>query len=216
MALIFRTLDAFRVFDVVFVMKQFAPETMTVAVYARQQLIDLQLLGRGSAAAVIIFVCIFAFVILYTRLIRVEEYLAMASTTLTAGQAGMSAERIESLVIPKRKFPIAHVIGRILFWILIVFILFYTLFPFYWAVVSSLTPDSQLLTLRRCTGQERSTGATTSSSCATMTSFGRWKTPWWSRSERLQSRSSLVHSQPTPWGECNFGDGPQSSTLCSR
>jgi trehalose/maltose transport system permease protein len=72
-ALIFRTLDAFRVFDVVFVMKQFAPETMTVAVYARQQLIDLQLLGRGSAAAVIIFVCIFAFVILYTRLIRVEE-----------------------------------------------------------------------------------------------------------------------------------------------
>jgi trehalose/maltose transport system permease protein len=72
-ALIFRTLDAFRVFDVVYVMKQFAPETMTVAVYARQQLIDLQLLGRGSAAAVIIFLCIFAFVILYTRLIRVEE-----------------------------------------------------------------------------------------------------------------------------------------------
>ena len=72
-ALIFRTLDAFRVFDVVYVMKQFAPETMTVAVYARQQLIDLQLLGRGSAAAVIIFVCIFVFVILYTRLIRVEE-----------------------------------------------------------------------------------------------------------------------------------------------
>ncbi len=72
-ALIFRTLDAFRVFDVIFVMKQFAPETMTVAVYARQQLIDLQLLGRGSAAAVIIFICIFVFVVLYTRLIRVEE-----------------------------------------------------------------------------------------------------------------------------------------------
>ena len=72
-ALIFRTLDAFRVFDVVYVMKQFAPETMTVAVYARQQLIDLARLGRGSAAAVIIFVCIFFFVILYTRLVRVEE-----------------------------------------------------------------------------------------------------------------------------------------------
>jgi trehalose/maltose transport system permease protein len=72
-ALIFRTLDAFRVFDVIYVMKQFASETMTVAVYARQQLIDLALLGRGSAAAVIIFICIFAFVIIYTRLIRVEE-----------------------------------------------------------------------------------------------------------------------------------------------
>jgi trehalose/maltose transport system permease protein len=72
-ALIFRTLDAFRVFDVVYVMKQFAPETMTVAVYARQQLIDLAKLGRGSAASVIIFICIFVFVMIYTRLIRVEE-----------------------------------------------------------------------------------------------------------------------------------------------
>jgi trehalose/maltose transport system permease protein len=72
-ALIFRTLDAFRVFDVIYVMKQFAPETMTVAVYARQQLIDLARLGRGSAAAVIIFICIFIFVILYTRLVKVEE-----------------------------------------------------------------------------------------------------------------------------------------------
>lgn len=72
-ALIFRTLDAFRVFDVIYVMKGVATETMSVAVYARQQLIDFFLLGRGSAAAVIIFLCIFVFVILYTRLIRVEE-----------------------------------------------------------------------------------------------------------------------------------------------
>lgn len=72
-ALIFRTLDAFRVFDVIYVMKQFAPETMTVAVYTRQQLIDLARLGRGSAAAVIIFLCILVFVIAYTRLVKVEE-----------------------------------------------------------------------------------------------------------------------------------------------
>ena len=72
-ALIFRTLDAFRVFDVIFVMKGYQTNTMTVAVYTRQQLIDLALLGRGSAAAVIIFLCIFAFVIVYTRLVRVEE-----------------------------------------------------------------------------------------------------------------------------------------------
>ena len=29
-------------------------------------------------------------------------------------------------------------IGRVAFWILIILILLYTLFPFYWAVVSSL------------------------------------------------------------------------------
>jgi trehalose/maltose transport system permease protein len=68
----------------------------------------------------------------------------MASTTLTAGQSRIPVERIEGLVIPKRGFPIGQVVGRILFWILIVFILLYTLFPFYWAVVSSLTYDSQL------------------------------------------------------------------------
>src|SRR5215213_1315392 len=53
-ALIFRTLDAFRVFDVVYVMKQFAPETMTVAVDARERRIGVELRGRGWAAAVII------------------------------------------------------------------------------------------------------------------------------------------------------------------
>jgi trehalose/maltose transport system permease protein len=72
-ALIFRTLDAFRVFDVVFVMTQYSPDTMTVAVYARQTLIDLARLGRGSAASVVIFVIIAMFVIVYSRLIKVEE-----------------------------------------------------------------------------------------------------------------------------------------------
>ena len=35
-------------------------------------------------------------------------------------------------------------IGKIGFWILIVLILLYTLFPFYWAIVSSLKPSSEL------------------------------------------------------------------------
>jgi trehalose/maltose transport system permease protein len=72
-ALIFRTLDAFRVFDVVFVMKGTAPETITLGVFARQQLIDLQRLGQGSAISVIIFIVIAVFVAIYTRLLRVEE-----------------------------------------------------------------------------------------------------------------------------------------------
>ncbi len=37
-----------------------------------------------------------------------------------------------------------HVFGRILFWLVLVVIVIYTLFPFYWAIVSSITPDSQL------------------------------------------------------------------------
>ena len=72
-ALIFRTLDAFRVFDVVFVMKGAALDTITLAIYARQTMIDEQYLGRGAAASVVIFLCIALLVIVYSRLVRVEE-----------------------------------------------------------------------------------------------------------------------------------------------
>jgi trehalose/maltose transport system permease protein len=72
-ALIFRTLDAFRVFDVVFVMKGAALDTITLAIYARQTMIDEQWLGRGAAASVVIFLCIAALVVVYSRLVRVEE-----------------------------------------------------------------------------------------------------------------------------------------------
>jgi trehalose/maltose transport system permease protein len=72
-ALIFRTLDAFRVFDIVYVMKGYAAEVMTVAVWAQQDLVARGRLGRGSAASVMIFLCIGLMVILYTRLVKVEE-----------------------------------------------------------------------------------------------------------------------------------------------
>ena len=72
-ALIFRTLDAFRVFDVIWVMRGAAAETISLAIYARQEMIDEPFLGSGSAAAVVIFLCIALMVVVYTRLVRVEE-----------------------------------------------------------------------------------------------------------------------------------------------
>jgi trehalose/maltose transport system permease protein len=66
-ALIFRTLDALRVFDVIFVMSGVNPTTRTLAVYNRQTLIDFQDLGYGSALSVAILVIIFVFVVLYMR-----------------------------------------------------------------------------------------------------------------------------------------------------
>ena len=50
-AAIFRALDAMRIFDLVYVLTGSNRETMTMAVYARQQLIDFQDFGAGSAAA---------------------------------------------------------------------------------------------------------------------------------------------------------------------
>jgi trehalose/maltose transport system permease protein len=72
-ALIFRTLDAFRVFDVIYVMKGEASETISLAVLARRELIGNSKLGEGSAIAVLIFLAIALLVVVYTRLVRVEE-----------------------------------------------------------------------------------------------------------------------------------------------
>lgn len=72
-ALIFRTMDAFRVFDVVYVMKQYSLDTQTLAIFAQQRLVNGNSLGQTSAAAVIIFLCIALMVIGYTRLVRFDE-----------------------------------------------------------------------------------------------------------------------------------------------
>ncbi|MER3556853.1 MAG: ABC transporter permease [Thermus sp.] len=71
-ALIFRTLDALRVFDVIFVMAGVNPSTKSLAIYNRQTLIDFQDLGYGSAVSVAILLLIFAFVLLYVRSVGKE------------------------------------------------------------------------------------------------------------------------------------------------
>lgn len=67
-ALIFRTLDALRVFDVIFVMVGVNTATRSLAIYNRQTLIDFQDLGYGSTVSVAILVIIFLFVFLYMRI----------------------------------------------------------------------------------------------------------------------------------------------------
>ncbi|GIW33009.1 carbohydrate ABC transporter permease [Meiothermus sp.] len=67
-ALIFRTLDALRVFDVIFVMVGVNTATRSLAIYNRQTLIDFQDLGYGSTVSVAILVIIFIFVFLYMRM----------------------------------------------------------------------------------------------------------------------------------------------------
>jgi trehalose/maltose transport system permease protein len=57
-AIIFRALDALRVFDLVYVLTSNASDTMSMSVYARQQLVDFQDVGLGSAAATLIFLVI--------------------------------------------------------------------------------------------------------------------------------------------------------------
>jgi len=69
-ALIFRTLDALRVFDIFYVMVGGQGNLETMAVYNQQQLISFLDAGVGSATSVIILIIIMVFVILYTRFSR--------------------------------------------------------------------------------------------------------------------------------------------------
>jgi trehalose/maltose transport system permease protein len=69
-ALIFRTLDALRAFDLIYVMTSNARGTATMAVYARQQLIDFQDAGYGSAVSCVVFVIIGLVSVLYIALLR--------------------------------------------------------------------------------------------------------------------------------------------------
>lgn len=69
-ALIFRTLDALRVFDVFQVM--LSQRRYSMASYNYFQLISARRMGLASAIGVIIFVIIFAFAILYMRALGVD------------------------------------------------------------------------------------------------------------------------------------------------
>jgi trehalose/maltose transport system permease protein len=69
-ALIFRTLDALRVFDIFYVMVGGQANLSTMAVYNQQQLVSFLDAGVGSATSVIILVIIAIFVFLYTRFSR--------------------------------------------------------------------------------------------------------------------------------------------------
>ena len=57
-AIIFRGLDAMRVFDVIYVLTGNNLATTTMSVYARQQLVDFQDVGYGSAAATSLFLIV--------------------------------------------------------------------------------------------------------------------------------------------------------------
>jgi multiple sugar transport system permease protein len=70
-ALLFRTLDAFRVFDTVFVLTGGSQDTASVSIVAYRALITRLNLGLGSAVAVIVFACVVAIATLVIALLGV-------------------------------------------------------------------------------------------------------------------------------------------------
>lgn len=80
----------------------------------------------------------------------------MATTTTKNGAGSASRtpliktsqdelDRIRSSYQQKSNFNLGRAVGRVGFWLLIVMILLYTLFPFYWAIVSSLKTTQEVV-----------------------------------------------------------------------
>jgi trehalose/maltose transport system permease protein len=71
-AVIFRFLDALRIFDLIYVLTSNSKETMSMSVYARQQLVDFQQVGYGSAASTMLFLIIALLTVVYIVVGRVR------------------------------------------------------------------------------------------------------------------------------------------------
>ena len=71
-ALLFRTLDGFRVFDTIFIMTRGAQDTESVSILGYNQLISRLNLGLGSAVSVLIFICVLAIAFVFVRFLGVR------------------------------------------------------------------------------------------------------------------------------------------------
>ena len=69
-AIIFRLLDALRIFDSIYVLTGNNASTMSMSIYARQSLVDFQDAGGGSAASTLLFLTVAVLVAIYLAFAR--------------------------------------------------------------------------------------------------------------------------------------------------
>jgi multiple sugar transport system permease protein len=68
-AVLFRTLDAFRIFDTVYIQTLGANRTETVSILGYFQLINRVNLGLGSAISVLIFICVLLIAFVFVKVL---------------------------------------------------------------------------------------------------------------------------------------------------
>jgi multiple sugar transport system permease protein len=73
-ALLFRTLDAFRVFDLIYVLTGGGPanSTETISIYAYKTMFAQMNFGEGSALSVIVFICVAIISIIFVKLLGAD------------------------------------------------------------------------------------------------------------------------------------------------
>jgi trehalose/maltose transport system permease protein len=71
-AVIFRLLDALRVFDIIYVMTSNSVDTISMSGFVRREIVDNNYVGYGSAASTVLFLIIAVCTLLYLKLSRVD------------------------------------------------------------------------------------------------------------------------------------------------
>jgi multiple sugar transport system permease protein len=71
-AVLFRALDAYRIFDTVFVMTAGAQRAETVSFLAYRQMIGRTALGLGSAVSVLLFLTVMLFAAAFVKVLRLD------------------------------------------------------------------------------------------------------------------------------------------------
>lgn len=71
-ALLFRTLDAFRIFDNIFIMTGGANDTSSLSMLIYRQTIDRTEIGLGSALSVILFLCVLVIAGIFVKAFKVD------------------------------------------------------------------------------------------------------------------------------------------------
>lgn len=64
-AILFRTLDALRIFDLAYLLTSSSKSTAVLSTYVRQQLVEFQEIGFGSAASILVFALIATLAMIY-------------------------------------------------------------------------------------------------------------------------------------------------------
>ena len=83
-AVLFRTLDAFRIYDAAFIITRGANDTETVSILGYNQLVNRLNLGLGSAVSILIFVCVMIIAFIFFRFLGAsprQEVTAMEPIT---------------------------------------------------------------------------------------------------------------------------------------
>src|SRR5436189_6090525 len=68
-ALLFRTLDAFRIFDTIFIQTSGANNTESVSILGYNVLINRVNIGLGSAVSVLVFICVILIAFIFVKVL---------------------------------------------------------------------------------------------------------------------------------------------------